>query len=776
MGPGKKNIVDLNQKNSPENISTGYPLGIPSDKKAPEVIIRFNIKGEHIFYTDNLFSFFKFRKKNLIGTSISETGYLNELSAKVESDIIKVLKSGKHHYQELSLFVNKKLFSISLSLTPELDENKQASSVICIIRDINYKNEIENQLNENIEKYKLLTSASDLGTWDWQVGSKEVIYSRKWKSQLGYYPDEIKNLFSSWMDRIHSDDSNRVKREIENFLKCTSLIFKSSYRMQHKDGSYRWFENRATVVRNSEGDAIRMFGTSRDISDEKKYMERLSILKQSFILSPSPIVITDLEGYIEFFNPAFCKVTGYSSDEIIGKKPSILKSGLHSKPFYKNLWDTIIAGNQWKGELKNKRKNGKIYWELASISCLRNEKGIITNFVKVAEDITPIKKIQDDLRKSKRISETAKLYKNNFLANMSHEIRTPVNGIIGFSELLKYADLSINQQMHYIDIIEENSRALLNLIDDIIDITKIEANELKIKKEACSLTAIFSELKETFGSIMGNQNKEKLELRFHVPRNEHHDFIFTDPFRLKQIISNLFLNALRFTHSGHIEIGYQISSDKKLQFYVEDTGTGIPAKNQKSIFKQFIQNDHSKKSKDTGAGLGLYISQGLVELLGGTIGVKSQTGKGALFFFTIPYDKIRKPPKKEPEIKPVEYDFSKYTILIAEDIDYNYEYLKEILTRTNAEILWAKDGIDTINIFNNSKIDLILMDIQLPEINGYDATKTIRKTNKEVPIIAQTAYAMSEERKKCLQAGCNDVLIKPLKIEEVLNTLALYLK
>ncbi len=776
VNQNKKNTVGFNQKDESVGMKKGYSPGVPSDKNAPEIIIRFNIKGEHIFYTDNLFPFFKFKKRSLIGISISEAGYLNELSTEVESSIIKVLKSGKHQYKELSFFKGDMLFWISLSLTPELDENKQANSVICIIRDVNYKKELESQLEENIEKYHLLTNATDNGIWDWIVTSEHVYYSRKWKSQLGYYPDELEDLFSTWMNLIHSEDFNRVKRELDNFLKSTSFVFESEYRMRHKDGTYRWFKNRSTIVRNNDGVAVRMFGTTRDISEEKQHIEKLSMLKQAFIQSPSPIVITDLEGYIDFLNPAFCKVTGYSADEIIGKKLSILKSGYHSKTFYRNLWDTILAGNQWRGEFKNKRKNGKIYWEFASISGLRNEKGIITNYLKVGEDITPIKKIQDDLRKSKRISETAKLYKNNFLANMSHEIRTPINGIIGFSELLKYADLTENQQIHYIDIIEENSRSLLSLIDDIIDVSKLEAKELKIRKEACSLTSIFSELKELFNSLLLNQNKEKLELRFHVPRVEHHDFIFTDPFRLKQVISNLFLNALKFTSSGSIEIGYQISSDRKLQFYVEDTGVGIPAKNQQSIFKRFIQNDHSKKSKDTGAGLGLYIAQGLVEMLGGAIGVKSQPTKGSLFFFTIPYDKIRKPISSKPEAKPVKYDFSKYTILIAEDIDYNFEYLKEILIKTNAEVLWAKDGIDTINIFNNNKIDLILMDIQLPEINGYDATKTIRKTNKEIPIIAQTAYSMTEERKKCLQAGCNDVLIKPLKIDEVLSTLATYLK
>ncbi|MGQ8335859.1 PAS domain S-box protein [Sunxiuqinia sp. A32] len=778
MEQKKKNKTTHGIKKPTKNVTKGNQIYSDNSPEIniPDVIIRLNGKGEHLFVSDNFFTFFDLPNTDIIGKSLAEIGYLKDINLEIEHALNNVVKSGTQFYDEFSIFKGNKLFWFSISLTPEKINNENIQTVLGVFRDINYQKSIEEELNEDKQRYQLATEASDNGVWDWIVDSDEIYYSRKWKAQLGYYPDELDDKFITWMNLLHHEDYNRVKRELENFLSSTSLVFESEYRMRHKDGTYHWFKNRSAVIRNIEGKAIRMFGANRDITEEKKHHEKLMMLQQAFIQSPAPIMITDLEGYIEFFNPAFCKITGFTGDEIIGKKPEILKSGYHNSAFYKNLWDTILAGNEWRGEFKNKRKNGKMYWELASISCLRNEKGIITHYLKISEEITSIKKLQEDLKKARRVSEAANLYKNNFLANMSHEIRTPINGIIGFSELLKYGDLTINQQLHYIDIIEENSRSLLNLIDDIIDISKIEANELKIKKEACSLAAVFSELKELFESLKVSHNKDNLEIRFRIPRIKHHDFIFTDPYRLKQILSNLFLNALKFTNKGFIEVGYQISSENKLQFYVEDSGVGIPANKQKTIFKRFIQNDNNLKPKDAGAGLGLYISQGLVKLLGGTIGVKSQEQKGALFFFTIPYDKIKAPIKSPGLKEDKNYDFSKYTILVAEDIDYNFEYLNEILKKTQANVLWAKDGIDTINMFNNNQVDLILMDIQLPEINGYEATKTIRKSNTTIPIIAQTAYAMSEEKRKCLDSGCDDVLIKPLKIEEVLKTLSRYLK
>ena len=566
-------------------------------------------------------------------------------------------------------------------------------------------------------------------------------------------------------------------RFINNFLNSYLRIYEAEFRLRHKNGHYISVRSRAMVLRDEDGKAIRMLGTHRDITEEKKSESEFKKLHQALLQSPVSAVITDKEGYIEFFNPAFCKITGWSDQEILGKKPSILKSDFHTASYYEKLWKTISSGNEWQGEFKNRKKNGEFYWELASISPIRNEFGTITHYVKISENISYLKKIEKDLKKAKQDAEVANDYKNHFLANMSHEIRTPINTIIGFSELVKNEHITSQKRNKYSEIIEENSQALLRLIDDIIDVSKIEANELKIKKEACSLGDLFSELEMTYNNFLKRKQKPNLDLIFRLPEEAHHDVIFTDPYRLKQILNNLYINALKYTETGHIEIGYTIINDNKLQFFVSDTGSGIPEFRIKNIFQRFNYSDEPNNSDSPTSGLGLSICKDLAILLGGSISVKSVENEGSVFYLTLPYDKIKIPMVRSALKTPTKdkYNFSNFTIMVAEDTPYNYEYLHSILQKTGANVLWAKDGIDVLTLFSNNKVDLILMDIQLPEINGYEATTQIRLIDQSITIIAQTAYAMAEDKQKCLESGCNEVLVKPIRMDDVLTTVAKYL-
>jgi two-component system sensor histidine kinase/response regulator len=278
----------------------------------------------------------------------------------------------------------------------------------------------------------------------------------------------------------------------------------------------------------------------------------------------------------------------------------------------------------------------------------------------------------------------------------------------------------------------------------------------------------------TYTNFLKRKQKQNLELIFQTPEESHHDVIFTDPYRLKQNFNNLFINALKYTEIGKIEIGYTIVNDNKLRFFISDTGPGISASRIKNIFKRFSYNDETSNSDSTASGLGLSICKDLSVLLGGDISVKSIEGEGSVFFFTLPYDKI-KIPMVRSDVKPAtqaKYNFTDFTIMVAEDTPYNYEYLHSILQRAGANVVWAKDGIDVLKLYNSSKIDLILMDIQLPEINGYEATSQIRLNDKLIPIIAQTAYAMAEDKQKCMDSGCNEVLVKPIRMDDVLSTVA----
>ena len=744
-------------------------------EKLQEIFIRINPDLQVSYVSKNCFQKLGGTIADVKGKSLEETELFGDQTANIIQQVNKVFQLQKKKEEDIPLKKNEESVWWNITLIPEMDPSSQQPSVLIILKNINRFKKIEAKLIESEQRFLLATEAADLGIWDYIVGTDKTFYSRKWKSILGYYPDEIMDKHSVWEELLHPEDKERMINYINNFIKSDLRVYEAEFRMKHKNGHYVWIKSRASVLRDENGIAIRMFGTHRDITEEKKSEREYTKLHHAILQSPISVIITDTEGYIEFFNPAFCKITGWSDHEILGKKPNILKSGFQPPSFYERLWKTITAGNEWQGEFKNRKKTGEYYWELASISPIRNNFGTITHYVKISENITYMKKIERDLKKAKQEAEIANNYKNHFLSNMSHEIRTPINTIIGFSELMKNELLTAQKRNKYTEIIEENSQALLRLIDDIIDVAKIEANELKIRKEACSLGELFSELEMTYNNYLRRKQKN-LELVFQLPEESHHDVIFTDPYRLKQILNNLYLNALKYTETGHIEIGYNIISDNKLRFFVSDSGAGIPPERIKNIFKRFNYSDETSTTT-VGSGLGLSISKDLALLLGGDINVKSVLGEGSVFYLTLPYDKIKIPMVRSivKTPSPGKYNFSDYTIMIAEDAPYNYEYLNSILEKTGANIVWAKDGIDVLNIYNSTKIDLILMDIQLPEISGYEATSQIRIKDMAIPIIAQTAYAMADDKQKCIDSGCNEVLVKPIRMDDVLTTVAKYL-
>ncbi len=742
-----------------------------------EIMIRINPDMQLVFISKSCNAKLGIKASEIIGKTLEENQLFKENTALITGLVSKVFQQQKPLEDEIKLKKGETQLWWNVLIIPENDSLNKHQSVLLILKNITRYKAIEDKLFESEQRYQMAIEAADLGIWDYEVLTNKTFYSRRWKSILGYYPDELSDSYLEWEELLHPEDKDRMTRFMNSFLESDLRVFEAEFRMKHKNGHYVWIKSRASASRDENGKVIRMLGTHRDISEEKKSESELKKLHQAILQSPIAVVITDQLGYIEFCNPAFCKITGWNDQEVIGKKPGILRSGFQTQGFYAKLWETISSGNEWQGEFKNKKKNGEFYWELASISPIRNNFGTITHYVKIAENITYLKKIEKDLKKAKQDAEVANNYKNHFLANMSHEIRTPINTIIGFSELIKNEGLQPQKRNKYSEIIEENSQSLLRLIDDIIDVSKIEANELKIKKEACPLGELFTELEMTYNNFLKRKQKRNLKLDFRIPEEPHHDIIFTDPYRLRQILNNLYLNALKYTEKGKIEVGYSIVNETKLRFFVSDTGTGIPANRLNNIFKRFNYNEDSMVTDSGASGLGLSICKDLSVLLGGDISVKSVEGEGSVFYLSLPYDKIKIPMARTAvkSTHQARYNFSNFTIMVAEDTHYNYEYLYSILEKTGANVVWAKDGIDVLKLYNNSKIDLILMDIQLPEISGYEATAQIRQSNKDIPIIAQTAYAMAEDRQKCLDAGCNEVLVKPMRMDEVLITVARFL-
>jgi len=356
--------------------------------------------------------------------------------------------------------------------------------------------------------------------------------------------------------------------------------------------------------------------------------------------------------------------------------------------------------------------------------------------------------------------------KTVFLQNMSHEIRTPMNAIMGFSSLLPKQFHNKNDLQEYSNIIMQRCNDLLSIINDIMDISKIETKQVLLTFEECNLDFILAEIQALFAEEQKRQNKTNISLLINNSTTNNKTFT-TDKKKLRRILINLISNALKFTDKGQIEIGFTINESKNIIFYVSDTGIGIPASEQKNIFDRFMRVEHGENRIFSGTGLGLSIVQGLTNALSGEIHLDSELGKGSTFTITLPqnsnqHSKIANKAKHA-------YNFSGKTILVVEDDEHNFRYLKEVFNRTSAKIVHAGKGADAVQIALSQNIDIVLMDIRLPDISGYEATRQIRQKKQNVIIIAQTAYATSEDRQQAIDSGCNEYFSKPVKAKKLLE-------
>lgn len=378
--------------------------------------------------------------------------------------------------------------------------------------------------------------------------------------------------------------------------------------------------------------------------------------------------------------------------------------------------------------------------------------------------------VELNLQQAKDAAERADQLKTSFLTNMSHEIRTPMNAILGFTNLLIEEDLPKQQEKEYLKVINDSGGTLLNLVNDILDISKIESGELSMVEGVCDINEMFRELFISFNEIKSQKSKDHLELFINNPQNAKNLLLKTDPYRLKQVLMNLIGNAIKFTDTGFIEYGLK-ENEETLTFYVKDTGIGIDQSHQKEIFKRFRKIDDEKSRLFRGAGLGLAISQDIVKLLGGEIQVESELGNGSVFSFSLPKKLANRKTKETGITDAKELDLMGKTVLIAEDEPTNFKFLNQLLQKYNATIIWARDGQEAIKQVDHQKTDLVLMDIKMPNVDGYEATRKIKKRHPELVVIAQTAYASIDEMEKCKTAGCDYFISKPINIDELVKTL-----
>jgi len=560
------------------------------------------------------------------------------------------------------------------------------------------------------------------------------------------------------------------------------------------DGLYAegWFPNLngkdrylcfdAAPIRDAAGQVIAVIETLRDITERKQAEESLEKLSLAIEEIPVTVMITDHNGDIEYVNPNFQTVTGYQPEEVLGRNPRFLRSGWHRPEFYRELWDTLLSGRGWRGELCNKRKDGVIYWESAAITPLWGAGGEISHFVAVKEDITERRKAEEQLRQAMSAAEAATRAKSEFLANMSHEIRTPINATIGMLYLLQQTELSETQK-NYLDKAKSASSMLLRIINDILDFSKIEAGKLELERATFSVNALLWDLAAVASATLIDKPVE-LEVSVHpdVP-----DLLVGDSLRLSQVLLNLISNAIKFTEYGTVGLNVDLlksgERETTLGFTVADTGIGMTQEQQEKLFRAFTQADTSTTRRYGGTGLGLTISAQLVGLMGGAIRVASEPGKGSAFSFEVSFERPTREDEKLAAAQARETSGSGAAangiagmrILLVEDNPINLEVATELLLRHGARVVQACNGEEALRLLGSSgpSYHAVLMDVQMPVMDGLEATRRIRSDPalKGLPVIAMTASALPRERKLCLEAGMDDQVNKPINMAQLMATL-----
>jgi len=483
------------------------------------------------------------------------------------------------------------------------------------------------------------------------------------------------------------------------------------------------------------------------------------------------------DNILKFCNLRLAKIFGYDNTKnILGKNINefIVSERLDltkGEEKLSNSNENTISKYESKGI---KKDNEKIDVEILEGQILFQEKTAIQGSL---IDISERKKYEQELKVAIEKAEESDRLKMAFLSNMSHEIRTPMNAIIGFSSLLLDPELIEKDKILFVDYINNNCESLALLINDIIDISKIEARVLEVNKRVCPVNKILNEVLSSSKEEIIRHDKNDIKITLDTANKDENFAIKTDSNRFKQIITNIIGNAIKFTEKGFIKFGYNYVDEDNLLFFVSDSGIGIPEEKIDIIFDRFRQIDGSHTRIYGGTGLGLTISKNLVNLLGGKIWVESIVDKGTVFYFTLPFV-IIKDANIETKTENINKNFiwRNKTILVVEDVLSNYLFIKTVINKTKAKILYADNGEKAIEICrNNREVDIVLMDINLPDLSGYTATKEIKKFRKDLPIIAQTAYALSEDKEKSKQAGCDDYIPKPFRVNELLEKISDYL-
>ncbi|XZE51349.1 PAS domain S-box protein [Planctomycetaceae bacterium SH139] len=668
--------------------------------------------------------------------------------------------------------------------------------------DITAQRQAERQLLEEHHRAESALDGGKLGLWDWNIETGEVVFDSRWAAMVGEDLEELAPTINSWTDRIHPEDAGDADERLQRHLENSEVDYRCLHRIRHHDGDWRWtLASGRVVMRDAEGQPLRMVGTHSDVTREQQIQIDLKrsenalsatsrmTLVGSWEWDSSDDLITWSETAAEIFLPssneaiAFTELLGYFTEDAQQKFEHVVR--------------TAKSGQQpFDLELPILSTDGRAKWVrvIGQADSTSTDKHI--RVTGAFQDITEMRSRQLELEqaiaKAKElalIAETATRSKSEFLANMSHELRTPLTAILGFTELLSEKEAEEVEQQEdegrrdeIIETIRRNGEHLLSLINDILDVSKVEAGQMKLESVPCDTLQI---IEDVFTMMAGKADEKKVRLDRTFGSRVPAQF-YSDPVRLKQILVNLLGNAIKFTDAGEVHLVISVDKhegyDDQLLLRVIDTGIGMTPEQQTRLFQPFSQADSTVTRRYGGTGLGLVISKRLANMMGGDIEVRSEPGRGSTFTASIACwpvagTKWVLPDQRDEAPRNLETKSNQDTppmllglrVLVAEDGPDNQRLLAVLLKKTQAQVTIVENGQQAVealsegqSLLNPLPFDVVLMDMQMPVMDGYSATRALRAMQAHLPIIALTAHAMAGDRQKCIAAGCSDYLNKPI--------------
>jgi PAS domain S-box-containing protein len=747
------------------------------------IIVRLDLLGRVAFCNAFAERIFGLTQAQMIGRGIGALCDAPDDTANESwADILAAvgdIREGGYSLDRRHLCSGGRVIWIAWSLRALRDQQGLTREYLCVGDEITERKHAEEALATSEARYALAASASNDGIWDWDLRTNTVYYSPRYLEILGLAPDAVSPSANEWTTRIHPDDAENVIRENNRCARGETNSFVVEYRMRHEDGSYRWIIGRGANLRDEHGTVVRMAGSHTDITrrkkDEESLRESQDQLAKIFRLSPVGIAVsTRGNGRIMDVNENGARMFGYAKAEVVGRADTEIGLWLQQED-RRLLMDELAAKGSVLGrELELRHQNGSVVVVLYSAVSIQAYGE--SCFLSVLVDITERKAMEQALRRSKEAAEAANRAKSEFLSTMSHEIRTPMNTILGMSQILA-ATVLPPQQAQAIRAIETAGASLLELLNEILDLSQIEAGGLIIEEKPCDVVDLCSRIVDM---LRPDATQKNIALRLEIFQ-ELPPRLSISPERVRQVLVNLIGNAIKFTNQGEIvlEVGREDDAEggPRLRLAVRDTGIGIPKDKLPTIFERFTQADASTSRLYGGVGLGLAISKKLVDMMGGHIHVETEEGQGSIFTVRLPLRPVAaSDPAGAPRPSPYPSAGRRASVLLVEDSPGNAEVTRLMLQGTRFDLTWAPSGKAGLESFHAAPFDLVLMDMEMPEMDGFETTKALRRMEAElgrprVPVIALTAHAFEEHRQRGLAAGCDDFQTKPIAKAKLLDTL-----